>query len=170
MKKTRRHGTRGGGYGFGGSILADAGGANAGSALWNSSTGADCGVSSDRGGNGTFAGGRRRRTRRSRRGGNPLNSSLAGRGGNNMAGGNITQQLGNRGGNGGSRRRRRGGSLATRYGNGGRRSRRRRGGSYIDSTRGGNSNVGNDLAQMSPRTGYTFDGTGQAGTPDPVRA
>ena len=158
MKKTRRHGTRGGGYGFGGSILADAGGANAGSALWDQNTGADCGVSSDRGGNGTFAGGRRR-TRKTRRGGNPLNSSLAGRGGNNMAGGN-----------GGSRRRRRGGSLATRYGNGGRRSRRRRGGSYIDSTRGGNSNVGNDLAQMSPRAGYTFDGSGQAGTPDPVRA
>jgi hypothetical protein len=162
MKKTRRHGTRGGGYGFGGSILADAGGANAGSALWNSSTGADCGVSSDRGGNGMVTGGRRRKTRRSRRGGNVLNSSLAGRGGNNMAGGgkskkkkreeaymrrfrkrggSITAELGGRGGNGGSRKR--GGS------------------------RGGNG-VGADLAQMSPRSGYTFDGTGVAGTANTI--
>jgi hypothetical protein len=161
MKKTRRHGTRGGGYGFGGSILADAGGANAGSALWDQNTGTDCGVSSDRGGNGTFAGGRRR-TRKTRRGGNVLNSSLAGRGGNNVAGGgkskkkkreeaymrrfrkrggSITGGLNNRGGNGGSRKR--GGS------------------------RGGND-VGADLAQMSPRSGYTFDGTGVGGTANTI--
>ena len=164
MKKTRRHGTRGGGYGFGGSILADAGGANAGSALWNSSTGADCGVSSDRGGNGMFAGGRRR-TRRSRRGGNPLNSSLAGRGGNHAGGGKpkkLTQKAKKKKEREVRRFRKRGGSITGglngRGGNGGSR---KRGGS-----RGGNG--GADLAQMSPRSGYTFDGTGVAGTANTI--
>jgi len=54
---------RGGGYGFGGSILSDAGGANAGAALWDSKPGS-CGTGGDvvnRGGNNTLAGGRRRR-------------------------------------------------------------------------------------------------------------
>ena len=165
MKKTRRHGTRGGGYGFGGSILADAGGANAGSALWNSSTGADCGVSSDRGGNGMFAGGRRR-TRRSRRGGNPLNASLYGRGGNHAGGGKpkkLTQKAKKKKEREVRQFRKRGGSITAELGGrGGNGGSRRRGGS-----RGGNgSDV--DLAQMSPRTGYAFDGTGIAGTPNTI--
>ena len=166
MKKTRRHGTRGGGYGFGGSILADAGGANAGSALWDQNTGTDCGVSSDRGGNGTFAGGRRRtrRTRKTRRGGQFSNSSLAGRGGNNTAGGGKPTQKAKKKKEAYMRRfRKRGGSITgglnNRGGNGGSR---KRGGS-----RGGNG-VGADLAQMSPRSGYTFDGTGVAGTANTI--
>lgn len=74
----RRH--RGGSYGFGGSILGDAGGTNAGAAEWKTQ-GGECGGGADvanRGGNNTLAGGRRRRrnkggrrTRRRRhRGGN----------------------------------------------------------------------------------------------------
>jgi hypothetical protein len=72
---------RGGGYSFGGSILSDAGGANAGAALWGTNAGS-CGTGGDvvnRGGNNTLAGGRRRRrqkrnkrTRRRHRGGNRL--------------------------------------------------------------------------------------------------
>lgn len=68
---------KGRGYGFGGSILSDAGGSNAGNPLWNNTSGSDCGMSSgemNRGGNNTLAGGRRRRrrTRRHRRVGGSL--------------------------------------------------------------------------------------------------
>ena len=57
--KTRKQ-RRGGGYGFGGSILgSNANSAGAGHAQWNS-TGGECG-SAARGGNNTLAGGRRRR-------------------------------------------------------------------------------------------------------------
>jgi len=74
----RKH--RGGSYGFGGSILGDAGGTNAGAAMWKTQ-GGECGGSevANRGGNNTLAGGRRRRRnkkngrrtrRRSYRGGN----------------------------------------------------------------------------------------------------
>ena len=59
-KAGRRTAKRGGGYGFGGSVLSDVGGPNAGNALWDSDTGKDCGVAG-RGGNNTLAGGRRRR-------------------------------------------------------------------------------------------------------------
>jgi hypothetical protein len=66
-KQTRKH--RGGGYGFGGSILgSNANSAGAGNVDWKS-TGGECG-SAGRGGNDTLAGGRRRRrSSRSRRSG-----------------------------------------------------------------------------------------------------
>jgi hypothetical protein len=147
-RKTRK----GGGYGFGGSILADAGGSNAGNAQWNSDTSQDCGVDANRGGNGTFAGGKRRRTRKARRGGAVSNESLMARGGNNTTGGrrrkhktrkggSITAELGNRGGNGGGRRK---------------RMTRKRGGAYVD------------LAVQAPRTGYSFNGQGVGGTADTI--
>jgi hypothetical protein len=146
-RKTRK----GGGYGFGGSILADAGGSNAGNAQWNSDTSQDCTVDSNRGGNGTFAGGKRRRM--TRKGGAVSNESLMGRGGNNTTGGrrrrhktrkggSITAELGNRGGNGGGRRK---------------RMTRKRGGAYVD------------LAVQAPRTGFSFNGQGVAGTADTIR-
>ena len=148
--KHRRKTRKGGGYGFGGSILADAGGSNAGNAQWNSDTSQDCGVDANRGGNGTFAGGKRRKTRKTRRGGAVSNESLMARGGNNTIGGrrrkhktrkggSITAELGNRGGNGGSRRT------------------RKRGGAYVD------------LAVQAPRTGFSFNGQGVAGTADTIR-
>jgi hypothetical protein len=147
-RKTRK----GGGYGFGGSILADAGGSNAGNAQWNSDTSQDCGVDANRGGNGTFAGGKRRRTRKARRGGAVSNESLMARGGNNVTGGrrrkhktrkggSITAELNNRGGNGGGRRK---------------RMTRKRGGAYVD------------LAVQAPRTGYSFNGQGVGGTADTI--
>jgi hypothetical protein len=146
--KLRRKTRKGGGYGFGGSILADAGGSNAGNAQWNSDTSQDCTVDSNRGGNGAFAGGKRRKTRR---GGAVSNESLMGRGGNNTTGGrrrrktrkggSITAELNNRGGNGGGRRRRT----------------RKRGGAYVD------------LAVQAPRTGFSFNGQGVAGTADTIR-
>jgi hypothetical protein len=105
-KAGRRHrrsrtAKRGGGYSFGGSLLSNAGGPNAGNVQWNNHMGSDCGA------------------------------DLQGRGGNNQAGG----------------RRRRRKTVA------GRRHRSRRGGS---------------LALQQPRTGYTFNGSGVAGTADTV--
>ena len=110
-KRTRRVRSvrRGGGYGFGGSILSDAGGTNAGSAQWDTTPGS-CGTGENvvnRGGNNTLAGGRRRRGRRHRK-------------------------------------------AATR--------RRHR--------RGGGS--GSGMAFVSPRIGYGFNGTGEAGLANPV--
>lgn len=99
--RRRRLTRRGGGYGFGGSILSDAGRPNAGNSLWNNQAGSDCGA------------------------------GLEGRGGNNMTGG---------------RRVRRGKGKKTS-------GRRRRGGG---------------LALQQPRTGYTFNGSGVAGTADTV--
>lgn len=149
-RHTRKH-RRGGGYGFGGSILADAGGANAGNAQWNPDTAQDCAIDANRGGNGAFAGGAL-----------PANATLSGRGGNNPSGGRRRH----------SRKGRKGGAAtmtsamyATRGGNtGGRRTRYRkhRGGQLATSTNPA-------LIQQAPRTGYTFDGSGVAGTPDPVR-
>lgn len=79
VKKTRRVARKtqkGRGYGFGGSILSDAGGSNAGNALWNNTMGSDCGMSAaemNRGGNNTLAGGRRkRRNKKTRRGGGSI--------------------------------------------------------------------------------------------------
>lgn len=91
---------KGGGYGFGGSVMSNVGGPNAGNALWNSDTGADCGTG-NRGGNNTLAGGRRRKGKKTA----------------------------------------------------GRRHRKVRGGS---------------LALQQPRTGYTFNGSGVAGTANTV--
>jgi hypothetical protein len=100
--RVKRKTRRGGGYGFGGSILSDAGGSGAGNALWNSDTSKDCGTVR-RGG---------------KRGGAVTNDSLYNRGGNN-----------------GGRRKRKGGA---------------------------------DLAQVAPRTGYTFNGSGVAGTANTI--
>ena len=102
VKKARRraHTKKGGGYGFGGSVLSNVGGPNAGNALWDSDTAKDCGVG-NRGGNNTLAGGRRRRH----------SKKTAGR-----------------------RRKHRGGTLAL----------------------------------QQPRAGYTFNGSGVAGTADTV--
>jgi hypothetical protein len=79
MKTRSRKVKRGGGYGFGGSILSDAGGAGAGNALWSPDTSKDCGSGQSRPGN---SGGSRRR----RRGGMQTNESLASRGNNNTGG------------------------------------------------------------------------------------
>jgi len=101
--RRRRHTLKkGGGYGFGGSVLSNVGGPNAGNAVWDSDTGKDCGVAG-RGGNNTLAGGRRRRHGKGKK--------TAGR-----------------------RRRHRGGAMAL----------------------------------QQPRTGYTFNGNGVAGTADTV--
>ena len=102
-RRHRRHALtkKGGGYGFGGSVLSNVGGPNAGNALWDSDTAKDCGVG-DRGGNNTLAGGRRRRR---------SSKKTAGR-----------------------RRKHRGGTLAL----------------------------------QQPRAGYTFNGSGVAGTADTV--
>jgi len=98
----RRHTMKkGGGYGFGGSVLSNVGGPNAGNALWDSDTSKDCGMG-NRGGNNTLAGGRRRRGK---------GKKTAGR-----------------------RRKHRGGALAL----------------------------------QQPRAGYTFNGSGVAGTADTV--
>lgn len=152
MRHTRRHSKRrshrktrrGGGYGFGGSILSDAGGSNAGNAQWNPDTSQDCAIDAYRGGNGAFAGGRRRRhVKKSRRGGAISNESLDGRGGNNPS-------------SGGRRRR-------------GKKS--RKGGAYapVSGAESRATQLNPALIQSAPRTGYTFDGSGVGGTPDPVR-
>lgn len=101
--RRRRTAKRGGGYGFGGSILSDAGTPNAGNALWNNQAGSDCGA------------------------------NLQGRGGNNMTGGRRPRGKG-KGKTAGRRRRYRGGTLAL----------------------------------QQPRAGYTFNGSGVAGTADTV--
>ena len=62
MARTKKT-SRGGGYGFGGSVLGNSGGSNAGNAMWNSDTSKDCGVMANRGGNNTLAGGRRYKRR-----------------------------------------------------------------------------------------------------------
>jgi hypothetical protein len=155
----RKNSRRGGGYGFGGSILSDAGGANAGNAQWNPDTSQDCGVDANRGGNGAFAGGAL-----------PANTALSGRGGNNPAGGKRRRSA--------KKSRRGGGGMTTgvyanRGGNAGGRRRKtmkktRKGGMLSEAQlRAGQLNPA--LVQQIPRTGYTFDGSGVAGTPDPVR-
>ena len=98
--RRRRLTKRGGGYGFGGSILSNAGGPNAGNVQWNSHMGSDCG------------------------------SDLQGRGGNNVTGGRRRHKK-----TAGRRRKHRGGSV---------------------------------VALQQPRTGYTFNGSGVAGTADTV--
>lgn len=98
-RRSRRTLKKGGGYGFGGSVMSDVGGPNAGNALWNSDTGADCGTG-NRGGNNSLGGGRRRKGKKTV----------------------------------GRRRKYRGGTLAL----------------------------------QQPRTGYTFNGSGVAGTANTV--
>jgi len=99
--KRRRH--RGGGYGFGGSILDNVAGAGAGNVDWKS-TGGECG-SAGRGGNNTLAGGRRRR--RTLRGG----SSCSGGDAQEVMGGRRRRRNSKRGGKRG-RRTMKGGMLA----------------------------------------------------------
>jgi hypothetical protein len=150
-RRSHRKTRRGGGYGFGGSILSDAGGSNAGNALWNPDTSQDCTIDAYRGGNGAFAGGRRRKGKKTRGGqmcgGQVSNESLDGRGGNNPS-------------SGGRRRR----SLRRRGG-------QTRGGAYapVSGTESRAIQLNPALIQSAPRTGYTFDGSGVAGTVDPVR-
>ena len=79
VKRRRHRGRRGGGYGFGGSILSDAGGANAGAARWDGgSTGCGGAEVAGRGGNNTLAGGRRRRRNKGGRRTRRRRSSLRG--------------------------------------------------------------------------------------------
>jgi hypothetical protein len=96
---------KGRGYSFGGSILGDDSGANAGNPLWAKNMGSDCGIEG-RGGNNTLAGGARKTRHRRYRGYKK------------------------------------------------RRSRKQ--------LQGGN------LALQQPRGGYTFNGSGVAGTSDPI--
>jgi hypothetical protein len=104
---------KGGGYSFGGSVLSNAGGPNAGNPLWNYNMGSDCGPGfENRGGNNTLAGGRRRRHKHSKK-------------------------------SKGRHRKIRGGSNTV-------------------------VNNGSTLALQQPRTGYTFNGSGVAGTADTV--
>lgn len=111
QKKTMK---KGGGYGFGGSVLSNVGGPNAGNALWSPNSGSDCGPGfENRGGNNTLAGGRRRRHHKSKK-------------------------------------------TASR------RLRKYRGGSNTV------VNNGSTVALQQPRTGYTFNGSGVAGTADTV--
>lgn len=167
--KTRRHRPRsrkhkGAGYGFGGSIMPDAGGPGAGNALWSSDTGTDCGNVAGRAGN-NLVGGRRRR-RSMKRGGQMSDAALAGRGGNNVTGGRRR-----RGGNHGMMTRKKSKAAkekmdkefdamyaAIKARAGPRRSARlaKKGGAYVD------------MAQTAPRTGYGFNGTGVAGTANTI--
>ena len=77
---------RGGSYGFGGSILGDAGGTNAGAAEWKTQ-GGECGGPdvASRGGNNTLAGGRRRRRNNKKNGRKTRRRRRSYRGGNVMA-------------------------------------------------------------------------------------
>lgn len=138
--KTRGHrrSRRGGGYGFGGSILGDDAAAGAGNALWNSDTSQDCGSGQVRPGNSDLTGGKRRR----RRGGSVTNESLLGRGGNNPTGGKRSRR-----------------NLKKKA----RRTRRRLRGGMGEGYR-----AASDLAMQAPRTGYGFDGTGVAGTANTI--
>ena len=144
----RRHSHKGAGYGFGGSILSNDGGANAGNVLWEPNSGGFDpmkGADSYRGGNGAFAGGRRR-TRRRHRGGDPSS-----RGGNN-AGAYVHIPL-----SGGRRRKTR-------------RTRRRHRGGTLSDVQLRVGQLDPPLIQGAQRTGYTFNGSGVAGMPDPVRS
>ena len=165
-KVHRRH--RGGGYGFGGSILSDVGGAGAGNADWVSDTGKDCGAVAGRAGN-NLAGGRRRRMSRRHRGGMVSNAQLADRGGQNKMGGRRyggTHKMMTR-----TKTKKHIEELKKEFdamykaiekraaaAPAPRRSPRltKKGGAYVD------------YAQQAPRTGYGFNGQGVAGTSDTI--
>ena len=148
--KRRRH--RGGGYGFGGSILDNVAGAGAGNVDWKPTSG-ECGVA--RGGNNDLAplqpvAGGRRRSRRRVGGGDPADNNNSGRGGNQaVAGGRRRRRNSKRGGK--------------------RRHSRRR------TMKGGSQQLspaefpgGNTLALQQSRTSYTFDGSGYGGMANAV--
>lgn len=187
-KSTRRHGKRrGGGYGFGGSILGDAGGTGAGNALWNK-MGGECGAPRV-GNNVEMMGGRRRK--RSLRGGS--SHRVAEGAGVEMMGGsspsliekgagvtgeeggvgvasNESDVVAGRGGNqlmtAGRRRSRR---KHPRRRSSRRRSRRsRRGGAYAPVEPSGGPGSDPRMALQQPRAGYTFTGDGAGGIADAV--
>jgi hypothetical protein len=141
-RRNRRKSRRGGGYGFGGSIMGDAGGTGAGNALWGKTAG-ECGAPRD-GNNVEMMGGRRRKRRTLR-------------GGSRVAEGAGVEMMG-------GRRRSRRKQLRRR------RSRRsQRGGSEpapFESSGGRGSNP--ILALHQPRAGYTFTGAGAGGIADAV--
>jgi len=150
-RKTMKRSRRGGGYGFGGSILENQAGANAGNVEWKS-TGGECGAA--RVGNDDLPklGGRRHRYGRTLRGG----SSDAAGGAGAMDSGVPAADQG-RGGNeykGGRRRRNRRVSKKSLRRHGRRRS----------TLKGGS----NTLALQQPRASYTFNGNGAAGISDAV--
>ena len=139
--RTRRK--RGGGYGFGGSILGDAGGTGAGNAVWNN-TGGECGA--PRVGNDSPITGGRRRKRRTLRGGSSCRAAEG-------AGVEIM---------GGRRRSRR--KQPRR-----RRSRRsQRGGEYATVEPSDGSGSDPHMALQQQRAGYTFTGAGAGGIADAV--
>ena len=189
IMKTRRHSKRGGGYGFGGSLL-DGSSSNSGNTLWKSDTGSDCGSSTARGGNG-FTGGRRRRLQ----GGQlvpptPQSDSTSSVGGRRrrLQGGQLVPPdtsdapkdvLNALKTTGGRRRRHKGGQDASAVpppppAAGGLFSqlastvkstvgaRRRKGGKSRRRYKGG----GHDLAQNVPRANYSFQGEGTRGLAD----
>ena len=144
--KRRRH--RGGGYGFGGSILDNVAGAGAGNVDWKP-TGGECGVA--RAGNNDLpslqptVGGRRRR--RTLRGGSNCSST----------GGDAHEVMG-------GRRRRNSKRGSKRGGKRGRRT-MKGGGQQLSPARYPNDST---LALQQPRTGYTFTGAGAGGIADAV--
>lgn len=160
IMKTRRHSKRGGGYGFGGSLL-DGSSSNSGNTLWKADTGSDCGTGTARGGNG-FTGGKRRRLQ----GGQISPDAMA-----SLSSETTTQKP-----IGGRRRRHKGGQDASvpPPGAGGLFSqlastvkstvgaRRRKGGKSRRRYKGG----GHDLAQNVPRANYSFQGEGTRGLVD----
>lgn len=143
IMKTRRHSLskkRGGGYGFGGSIL-DGSSSNSANVKWDSDTGKDCGAGTDRGGNG-FVGGKRRR----HRGGQVDDSTEEKPPAPPTLSPDVQRTLKSIATSGG--RRRRGGKS--------RRTRRKYKG-------------GGDLAQNVPRANYSFQGDGTKGLVDYAR-
>lgn len=156
--RTKRNNRRGGGYGFGGSIMPNVSGSGAGNALW-SSTGGECGVARV-GNNDLQEGGRRRRRRKLTRsmsktgGSTDVEVGNANYGGAGATDGGEPAAVQGRGGNervGGRRRRH-----SKKHGKKSkRRSTRRRGGGSV-------------LALQQPISGYTFNGNGAAGIADAV--
>ena len=160
VRRHRRRTVKGGGYSFGGSILnaSDSGGGNP---LWNSNTGppgGDCGVDANRAGNGRFEGGKR--SRRRHRGGADVKVEMPGE----VAGVHDSY---NRGGQNlehsspmGGRRRQ---SRKVRKG---RKGRSLKGGAMALNPR--DTQMNPNLVQMSPRTGWSFNGNGVGGTADTI--
>ena len=140
-RRTRRK--RGGSYGFGGSILGDAGGTGAGNALWNN-MGGECGA--PRIGNNVEMMGGRRRKRRTLRGGSSCRAAEGA--GVEMMGGRRRSRRKQPRRRRSSRRSQRGGSEPAPF----------------------HSSGGSDprMALHQPRAGYTFTGAGAGGIADAV--